>query len=62
VLIAPAGGWWTCRSCNTSGDAAGLVMALNGCTYREAARILTIAYGPPKNPRAPKRRVWTVEL
>ena len=55
VLIDPTAGRWWCRSCHTSGDAAGLVMSLHGWPYGQAAAWLALRYDRPARP-SPRRR------
>jgi hypothetical protein len=57
VLLDPQTGRWWCRGCRRHGDAATLVMAWRGWTYRQAAQWLTDGYGAPPTQRAPLRPV-----
>jgi hypothetical protein len=52
LVIWPDEGRWWCSSCRTSGDAAGWLMQLHGCTAGEAAAILRERYGDPAQPTA----------
>ena len=56
VLIDPLLGRWWCRSCRRGGDAAGLVMDIHGCGYRQAAARLAAQHGPPSASRPDWRR------
>jgi hypothetical protein len=53
--------WWRCYGCDAKGDAATLVMKLNGTTFPEAVAYLT--GGPSRSPRpnprgCPRRTPW----
>jgi hypothetical protein len=39
--VEPGKGWWRCFGCGENGDAASLVMKLNGATFPEAVAFLT---------------------
>lgn len=49
VAIDERLGLWYCRFCRRGGDAARIVMDLNGWPYREAAAWLARRYGTPAN-------------
>jgi hypothetical protein len=47
LVIWPEEGRWWCSSCRTSGDSAGWLMQLHGCTAGAAATMLRERYGDP---------------
>ena len=50
-------GWWRCYGCGAHGDAAALVMQLNGVTFPEAVAYLTGGPAPTRPGKAPARPV-----
>src|SRR4051794_35968756 len=54
-LVEPGKPWWRCYGCDAHGDAAALVMQLNGCSFPEA--VAQLAGGPaPARPGNPAGR------
>jgi hypothetical protein len=53
--VDPGKGWWKCFGCGESGDAAALVMRLNGVKFPAAISFLT--GGPVPSAKAPARPV-----
>ncbi len=53
--VDPGKGWWKCYGCGESGDAAALVMRLEGMTFPEAVAYLTVGPAPSgkTTPRPP---------
>jgi DNA primase len=49
--VTPGKPWWKCWGCGEHGDAAALVMRLNGCTFPEAVAYLAGKPAPSMKPR-----------
>jgi DNA primase len=49
--VTPGKPWWKCWGCGEHGDAAALVMRLNGCTFPEAVAYLAGKPAPSLKPR-----------